>query len=393
MTTAEKREPEVAVAPCPDYEEKTVTEALEAVLAPLGGLDWVKEGMRIVIKANLVSFLKPERAATTHPALLCALTKLLAERGAEVVIGDSPGGLYNAAYVGRVYKATGMQEAVAAGARLNEDYGTAFAEYPEGSVLKSFQYTSYLDKADAIINFCKLKTHGMMGMSAAAKNMFGVIPGVLKPEYHYKFPNAADFARMILDLDDYFKPVLHLVDAVVGMEGNGPTAGTPRPIGAVLAARCPHKLDLVCAKLIGLTKNDVPTLAAAWERGLIPERAEEVAVSQSLDPFLISDYNIIQNHSSHLFRSDSHSFFGKLSARALQMALQSRPVLKRKEDCVGCGECFRICPAKAIHMEKDKPRIQRKACIHCFCCQEFCPKGALKVKRPVIARLVNGREK
>ena len=59
---------------------------------------------------------------------------------------------------------------------------------------------AFANGADAIIDFCKLKTHGMMGMSAAAKNMFGIIPGTFKPEYHFRYPDHKDFAKMLVDL-------------------------------------------------------------------------------------------------------------------------------------------------------------------------------------------------
>ena len=61
----------------------------------------------------------------------------------------------------------------------------------------------------------------------------------------------------------------------------------------------------------------------------------------------------------------------------------------KKDACIGCGKCAKICPAKAITMENKLPVIDRSACIHCFCCQEFCPKGAMGVYRPPIARILN----
>ena len=254
--------PEVVIVPCANYSEEEAGPALERVLGPLGGLDWVRPGMRIAIKVNLVTFAKPEKAATTHPGLLCALVKLLAARGADVVVGDSPGGLYNAAYVNRVYAATGMRAAEQAGGRLNQDFGEREARFPEGKVCRQFKYTAWLGDADAIINLCKLKTHGMMAMTCGAKNMFGSIPGTMKPECHFRYPDPREFARMIVDLDEYFKPRLTIVDAVDCMEGNGPTGGTPRHMGALLAAESPHKADLVCAGLIGLKREEVPTLEA-----------------------------------------------------------------------------------------------------------------------------------
>ena len=379
---------DVSVIKCDSYNSDEVSAALSQAIDALGGLDWVEKGMKIAIKANLVSFMAPDKAATTHPALLCELVKMLVERGAEVVIGDSPGGLYNAAFVNKVYKATGMYEVESCGATLNKNFDQTETKYSEGVVLKSFVYTSYLDEADAIINFCKLKTHGMMGMSAAAKNIFGVIPGTVKPEYHFRFPKHDDFARMLVDLDEFFKVKLCICDAVVGMEGNGPTMGKPRKIGAVLAAESPHKMDLVCAKIIGLTKESVPTLEAAFERGLIPEKAEQLSVFGDVDSLVINDYENIPVHTSIEFKKGSTKFFGKMSAFAMGAVLRSKPALKSKE-CVGCGVCRDICPAKAIKIEKGKAIIDRKACIRCFCCQEFCPKGAMKVKRTLLARLCN----
>ncbi len=378
----------VSIVPCPSYEQSTAREALIQVLEPLGGLSWVRPGMCIIIKANLVSMMKPEKAATTHPALLSALVELLVERGAEIIIGDSPGGLYNQVFLNRVYAATGMKEAEAVGAKLNNDFSISEAHFGEAKVMKDFVYTAYLDRADAIINFCKLKTHGMMGMSGAVKNMFGVIPGTYKPEYHFRFPEHADFARMLVELNVYFKDKIKLclMDAVVGMEGNGPTQGTPRQIGALLASKTPYPLDLAAAELIGLGKDDVPTIELSHEMGFIPESAEKLEICGELAPFVQTDYKNIHVHRSLQFEGK-----GKFAAMFVRSALKAEPRVKKSE-CVGCRKCEEICPAKAIVMKDGKPIIDRRTCITCFCCQEFCPKGAMKVHRPLIARMINRKK-
>ena len=379
---------EVSIVRCAEYTQDECTRALTQVLEPLGGLSWVRPGMRIVIKANLVSAMKPDKAATTHPALLAALTRLLIARGASVVIGDSPGGLYNAAFLNRVYAATGMHEAEEAGAVLNHNFSQNTADFPEAHIAKHFTYTAYLDGADAIISFCKLKSHGMMSLSAATKNLFGVIPGTMKPEYHFRYPDPMDFAGMIVDLNSYFKPRLFLVDAVQTMEGNGPTAGTPRYMGALLAGTDCHKVDLVCAKLIGLDPMAVPTLRAAANFGLCPECADEVEVSGSVGDFAISDFKRIERKRSLQFESILPGKAGKLFGKIAQKALRSSPRL-HKSECVGCGLCANVCPAKAIEIVEKKACIDKSKCIRCFCCQEFCPKGAMKVHRPLPARILN----
>jgi uncharacterized protein (DUF362 family)/Pyruvate/2-oxoacid:ferredoxin oxidoreductase delta subunit len=374
---------QVSVAPCADYSQTEVRRALDETLKPFGGLDWVLPGMKIAIKANLVIFFNPSRAATTHPALICELCRLLAERGAEVTLGDSPGGLYTPAFVNRVYAATGIREVEKYGGKLNSDFGQATAVYPDARAAKNFIYTSYLDRADVIINFCKLKTHGMMGMSAAVKNMFGVVPGTLKPEYHYRFPSNAVFADMLVDLNEYFAPKtrLSICDAVVAMEGNGPTAGSPRKIGAILASPSPYLLDLVASGLIGLTRRDVPTLEAAYRRGLAPASADEVLVSGDPARFRVADFKQVASPRS------IEKFGGRVVGYFLGRLFRSRPV-PDKAECTGCGVCAGICPAGVIDIRNKLAHINRKKCIGCFCCQEFCPTGAMKVERSATARFL-----
>ena len=382
----------VSVTPLASYDPTLARAALEDALGKIGGLDFVRSGMRIVIKANLVSAMAPDTAATTHPVLLSALCDMLVERGATVVIGDSPGGLYNSAFVGRVYRVSGVTECEKHGATLNRDFGEATAVFEEARVLHTFSYTSYLDGADAIINFCKLKSHGMMSMSCAAKNMFGVIPGVIKPEYHYRFPKYEDFANMLLDIDEYFHPVLSIADAVVGMEGNGPTAGTPREMGCILASKSPHTLDMVAARIIGLTPSDVPTLSEGIKRGLIPERVEDVNIIGSAEKFYLPDFETVTEHRSLQFSGNGKNpikiIFGKIAGAVLK----TRPVLK-KDLCVGCGICKNICPAKAIVIKDGKAVIDRSECIRCFCCQEFCPKSAMKVRRTALGAIFHRERK
>ena len=380
--------PDVSIAKCADYSPKTVESALQCALDAIDGLSFVRPGMTVGIKANLVSAMRPDAAATTHPQLLAALTALLRARGAEVIVGDSPGGLYNAIFVNRVYAATGLSAAQAAGATLNQDFSQRTAHFPEGRVLRHFQYTGWLDGCDALIDFCKLKSHGMMGMSAAAKNLFGAIPGTLKPEYHYHFPNHMDFAKMLIDLNDYFRPVLSIADAVVGMEGNGPTAGTPRFLGAILAAKSPHMLDLACAKMLGLRVRDVPTLQAALEAGYIPARADDLDISGPLDAVCVRDFRLVSgDRRSIAFDQLLPGRMGKLAGRVVRVALDARPTLNRTA-CVRCGKCRDICQPRAISMPDGYPVIDRAKCIRCFCCQEFCPKGAMQVGRNPLMRLL-----
>ncbi len=382
----------VSIIPLENYTYDIARVALEELLSNIGGLDFVKQGMRVIIKANLVSAMKPDKAATTHPVLLAALCDMLTERGAEVVIGDSPGGLYSSAFVSHVYSVTGMRELEKHGARLNSDFSEERAEFPDAKILRDFVYTGYLKNADVIINFCKLKSHGMMGMSCAAKNMFGAIPGVIKPEYHFRFPKYEDFADMIVDLDEYFHPVLSIADAVIGMEGNGPTAGVARKMGFLLASHSPHTLDMIAADLIGFSREELPILDAAYRRGLVPESVEEINLIGSAESLRVEDFERVVERRSLEFSGDGKNPFKRLFSKFASLVLRTRPVLQ-PVICVGCGVCEGVCPARAITIRKGKAKIDRKKCIRCFCCQEFCPKSALKVKRTFIAEIFHREKK
>ncbi|MCR5403367.1 MAG: DUF362 domain-containing protein [Butyrivibrio sp.] len=416
----------VSLVKCDSYKYEEVRKALDESLSLIDGLGFVKPGMKVGIKTNLISGMNPDRAVTTHPVLLRRLCELLMEKGAEVVIGDSPGGLYTASFVQGVYRASGLSEMVRelseevtwtgsgegsskgkkGSVKLNDNFKVSDGKFPEAVSLKSFVYTQWLDEVDAIINFSKLKTHAMMGMSCAVKNMFGCIPGTTKPDYHMRFPEEKAFANVMVDLNEFFKPVLYVVDAIDGMEGNGPTAGEKRHIGAILASTKPYALDMVCADMIGMGLADVQTLVAANERGLGPERVSEVDVVGNLELSAgrIPDFKRATIHQSITF--EGGGLFNTIKSRAVKIAYSTRPQVKPNE-CIGCKKCFETCPAKAITMSprgngkktsgknKNKrhaaliPSIDRSKCIKCFCCQEFCPVGAMKVHYNPLGRLLN----
>lgn len=373
---------DVAVVRCKTYNVEAVKPALEEALNAVNGLDFVMPGMKIIIKPNLVSFKKPDAAATTHPALLEALVGMLLARGADVTIGDSPGGPHSLPLLNRVYAATGMDRVEKLGAKLNRNMNEKTVAFPEGKVLKNFTYTEYLDEADAIIDFCKLKSHGMLGMSAAVKNLFGTIPGLKKPEVHYKFQNDAEFADMLVDLNEYFKPRLAICDAVVGMEGNGPTAGTPRQIGAIIASKSTYYADVVGAELIGMNIDGLPTLQAAYERGFAPASSKNLRVYGDIRALTVDDFKAPPVRGLSFMRKGNVLHF------ISKAALEHKPTLKKRL-CAGCGECARMCPAKAIEMKNKKPHINREKCIRCFCCQEFCPRAAMVAHRPLAAKVLN----
>lgn len=378
----------VTIHRCESYQTAPIEEALQQILQDMGGFEpYIQPGETVLLKTNLLLAKGPERAATVHPSLVLALAKALVQYGCKVFIGDSPGGPFNGPALRVVYRVTGMAEvAKEAGAELSYDTDTAEISYPDGERLKRITVTSMSQKVDKVISVCKLKTHSMMIFTGAAKNMFGVIPGTMKAEYHVRMPIIEDFAEALLDICQAVRPVLSFMDAVIGMEGNGPSNGSPRKIGALLASSSPYELDMVAANIIGLAPEQVPLLKAAYGRGLIPASIEEIQTAgDAREEFAIADYKLPDHIHTNL---EQGGFLPKFLMKRL------RPKVRFDEaSCVGCGDCAANCPAKVITMQQDgkkrRPVVDYHQCIRCYCCQELCPKGAVHVKESKIFKLAN----
>jgi uncharacterized protein (DUF362 family)/Pyruvate/2-oxoacid:ferredoxin oxidoreductase delta subunit len=357
---------------------------LDKALEQVGGLGWVQKGMRVVIKPNLIMMRRPESAAVTHPAFVKALAERLIERGAEVIAGDSPGGPFKEVWLKAVYDGTRMSELKRSGVTLNLDTGVKSIHFPEGKALKNMDIAEFILNADAVISFAKLKTHTFMQYTGAVKNLFGAIPGTLKAEYHQRMSGPLSFANMLVDIAEFIKPRLSFIDAVVGMEGNGPTGGSPRHVGALIASTSPHHADLIGSALMGLEPSEVLTLKCAIERGLCSESAPDVKACRE----------IVGSMGIQRFKMPDTGSFTKsiFNTGFINRIFQSDPYVN-EDDCLGCGTCEKACPPKAIQIENKIPRFDRKKCIHCYCCHELCPKTAISLKRTKIAEFLQGQSK
>lgn len=366
----------VAIQACRSYESEAVDAAVDELFALCGGLDnIVKPGQRVLVKANLLMKREPEAATTTHPQVIRAIVSALQRIGAQAIVADSPGGPYTRGMLAGVYEACGMKAvAEETGCRLNDDFHTITRYYEEGIAAKQMDLIGVLDDVDAVITVGKLKTHGLTTMTGCVKNLFGTVPGTLKVEYHARYPEVEDFAQMLLDLCGCVKPCFAVLDAIEGMEGEGPSGGRMRRIGALIGGRNPHLVDVVGARLIGLEPEQVITLSKAKERGLLPDYE---LVGDSIEPLIVSDFDVpMRLRKGHWLNLMKH----------LPSAIRPRPVFTHKA-CDGCGTCVRSCPKQAITLDGNRlPHVDLKRCIRCFCCQELCPKTDIEVKRNILLR-------
>jgi len=344
-------------------------------------------GKRVVIKPNLIAPFKPDAAATTHPAVLAAAADLLRAYGADnIMLAESPGGLYTESALRAIYKNCGITAAAEEiGLPLNVNTDAVTIPYSEGAVCHSFHVIKPIAEADVIIDLCKLKSHSLTRLSCAAKNLFGIIPGVEKFEMHSAYPTLSAFSDMIVDLNLMLRArceVIAICDGIVAMEGNGPTGGTPRALNALLMSRDPFALDAAAEQLIGFA-GTVSICEAARRRGLVPEIE---ACGTPLTELAVTDFREPDASAGTFLRRLPDMFGGRLAK-----FLSPRPQIDAKK-CIGCGKCAESCPRHVIdtvpHGKGRIAKIRPTECIRCFCCQELCPIHAVKIHKNFIFKLI-----
>jgi len=376
----------VSIVKASKYDKTTVSKALEETFYNLGGIEkFIRPGMKVALKANLVMKKKPEEAATTHPILVGELARIIKNAGAEALIIDSPGGVYTRSNLEDIYKGTGIKEvAEEVGAQLNYDTSEVEVQNTEGKFIRKLKILKPLVEADFVINLPKLKTHGQMVYTGAVKNMFGAIAGISKLEYHFNMKEYDRFADALIDIFLSSKPNLSIMDAIVGMEGSGPTAGFPKEIGVVLASENAFNLDMTALNIVNIDPKSVPVMKNSIERGLCPDRIDEIEmIGVPLDSVKVKDFDVPALEGLQEIRFVNNDYLKSLIGFMLP-----KPVFILNK-CVGCGDCMRNCPSKAIQMKNKKPKLKLSKCIRCFCCQELCPAKAIEIKRNrVVDKLV-----
>ena len=377
--------PRVYVARCGEYEYTQVARAVREAVDGLGGMGaFVRPGQRVLLKPNLLRVSVPSEAIITHPTVVRAVVELVQEVGARALIADSPGAPpYTEKGMRNLYHHAGLiSVAEETGAELVYSTGQVQLANPSGELIKMVDAIETVTQVDAIINLPKLKTHGLTRFTGATKNLFGLVPGLAKMGYHAKLQTVERFSEMLIDLLEFHHPVLTVMDAVVGMEGNGPSAGDPRQIGYLLASEDGIALDVVATSMVGIEPSSVPPLRVAMERGLTTGRVSDIEVlGVPLDEARIPDF---RPHEA--LTSDYSSWPAFLKSFVAKQLVASPRV---GSDCVGCGTCVKTCPMGAISMRGQRAKIDLSKCIRCYCCHEICPHRAIVLKRPLLGSLIN----
>jgi uncharacterized protein (DUF362 family)/Pyruvate/2-oxoacid:ferredoxin oxidoreductase delta subunit len=384
----------VSLVRCGEYQREEVCRSVESAVDLIGGIGrFALPGERILLKPNLLQGIAAGQCVTTHPEVVYAVGALLKEQGCQITIADSPGGgiRYSPGSLAKAYHAAGYDTiAEELGIGLNLDTSSQNVPNPQGVLVKRFPVISPALSADRVIVVSKAKTHMWTLMTGAGKNLFGVVPGLEKPSFHSRFRDDATFSQMIIDLNGLVRPSLQIMDAVYGMEGDGPLSGSPRKIGAVLASPSSLAMDMVIARLMGIEPGEVPLLRCAMDQGLLRSDGNDITLlGEEPGDFVVSDYR-----KPSTYRGSGKGMRKNAALSLVQRAgnvYSLRPSVDISR-CTGCGKCRLICPVQAVSLDHKSARIDPQRCIRCYCCHEMCTDGAIVLKRGVaggiIARLM-----
>lgn len=377
---------EVSTVKCDSYDDEKIRNAVESSLAPLGGLESIiKEGDRVLIKLNLLSAKPPEAAVTTHPAVVRAVVKMGQELGATITVGDSPGGGSSVSSYKSLLQKTGIQKVIdETGCQcVRFDEATIDVSSNKAKTFKKLTLSKAITEADVIIGLPKLKTHSLTYYTGAVKLLYGYIPGMSKPEYHMHTAGDINlFADLLLDLHEMYTPTISIMDAVVGMEGAGPSNGNPRKIGLLLASKSCTAMDYVAVTIAGFDPMTVPTVKMANERSIGPSSLTEITIfGEKVEPLIMKDFR--KAKTMWLSRA-----LPPFMTNIIKTIIAAKPRIEASK-CKKCGECSRDCPPHAIKfMKGSTPVIDYGKCIRCFCCQELCPEGAIDISLPLVRKIL-----
>jgi len=360
-----------------NYHPAAVDVALARLLEPLGGIQaFISPGQKVLLKPNMLAGKSPAKAVTTHPEIVRAVIRLAQQAGGIVSVGDSPG--------------LGNPEQVASKCgilQVLEETGAGFAPFSESvpvqvsvGTFHQLELSRDVLEADVIINLPKLKTHQMMGLTCAVKNLFGAVVGMRKARLHLQAgADKAFFALMLLEIAERVAPALNIVDAVVGMEGNGPGSGDPVAIGALLAGRDPLAVDTLACELVRMPARQVWTQQIARQRGRSGTRLEELQTfGPAVESLCCESFRPAKN-------TDSSFGLPGFLQRRLKRALNAYPAIDA-DACIRCGHCVDHCPPQAMQLDQ-RVEIDDLLCIRCFCCQELCPRGAIHTDQGWLLKL------
>jgi len=400
----------VAIIKCPRYDPLAIEESVTAGFELLGGYrKFFSPDDKILLKPNMLSAKKPEVAVTTHPEFLRGVIRFFKKNlPAAVMVGDSPGGAVSGTR--RVWDETGIgkvcdEEQVIKLSFEKSGVAHIAAANPRNKRIPVLELAqaclpvSSDGKNTALVSLPKMKTHTLMLFTGAIKNLYGCVPGLRKAHYHFYATHPDDFAQMLADLMYHLKPRFAITDAIVSMEGEGPSAGKQRQTGLIVMGDDLVAVDTVLGSIMGFDTSRDPTLNACKRMGLGNNNLKDIEVvtypsdsktpmpgEETVKEFFIPDFKKPSNLKVRLIPR----FLGPIVKKIFWAKPRINP-----EICSRCRLCMNSCPARAIFTRKELSRevlvVNKSLCIECMCCHELCPDKAIDIEYSFLADILTRR--
>ncbi len=364
----------VAISRCGSYDTGEVFDAVKRSVDLVGGIEaFVKPGMRVLLKPNLLSARLPEDAVDTHPEVVRALVRLVKNAGAVPFIGDSPGGYGK--NIEEIFEKSGME-------RVAREEGVELEAFTMSKFVDGIPVARQIFDSDRVISIPKFKTHSITVLTAAVKNMFGSVVGLYKAECHSRSPREEDFSRIVAKVYSIAKPHLTVVDGIVAMEGDGPSSGVIRKMSLIMAGVDAVAIDSCLAKIVGLAPLDILVTKEAYLAKLGEADLSKIEVlGHGLDTFTAKDFKLPQ--------TTPLKYLPKGVIDRVASLIRFKPYIDNKV-CTRCNLCKLTCPVHCMKIEKRRCSIDYKKCVRCLCCHEVCPYRAISIKRNVLTKMIWG---
>lgn len=368
----------ISLIKCDDYNK--VNNAVKEAVNLLGGISaFIKPSEKILIKPNLLAPKDPSKAVTTHPEIVRAIIKLVKEVGAVPVVGDSPGG--DVRDIKNLWKVTQMEKVCSEEKVELMNFEAACSKKFDinDKNIRRVNFSNVALDCDGIISLPKLKTHTLMSFSAGIKNLYGLVPGLMKVEYHKYASKNKDFADLLTNIYLFFKSKIRftLVDGILSMEGNGPSAGEVRKTDLIAASCDAAVLDAYLLDMLGYDISNSDILKNLKMTKSVFSTVE--ILGEKRGSFNLKEFKFPSVRKLDLFPKFIIRIFGKF--------LWIKAAVNEKI-CMRCMLCIRSCPAGAIRPEINQyPHVDAKKCISCFCCHEMCPHKAIIFKKSIFAKI------
>jgi uncharacterized protein (DUF362 family) len=218
---------------------------------------------KVLIKVNFITVETWDSGATTDPIVVEAIINKLKNLTVEIYVVESDATMTSA---DKAFEVTGMKEMCARNnvqcLNLRHLKDRVKIDIPNGEALESIKVPRIVTQS-AIISAAKLKTHMSTKVTLGMKNMFGLLPDKFKGKYHARGIN-----KVIVDINTVLKPALTVIDGFVGMEGRGPSGGTPVKMDLIIAGKDVVATDATASRIMGFEPMEIPHIRKAFEKGL-----------------------------------------------------------------------------------------------------------------------------